>query len=49
MTGFEAQITFVRVRELARSARFYEETLGLKLALDQTACRIYRTAPGGAA
>lgn len=35
-------ITFLRVRDLAASAAFYEGALGLVLALDQGACRIYR-------
>lgn len=35
-------ITFLRVRDLAASAAFYEGALGLPLALDQGACRIYR-------
>lgn len=38
----DAQITFVYSRDLARSARFYEEILGFELAVDQGACRIYR-------
>ncbi len=38
----DAQITFVYTRDLMRSARFYEEVLGLKLALNQGSCRIYR-------
>ena len=42
MKQFDAQITFCRVRDLAVSARFYEDKLGLKLALDQGTCRIYR-------
>lgn len=37
-----SQITFVYARDLARSAQFYEDVLGLPLALDQGACRIYR-------
>ena len=39
---FEEQISFVFVTDLERSHRFYEETLGLPLALDQGMCRIYR-------
>ena len=39
---FDAQITFVYVAELARSASFYGETLGLELVRDQGACLIYR-------
>ncbi|NWG15208.1 MAG: VOC family protein [Chloroflexi bacterium] len=36
------QITFLYTADLARTARFYEDILGLPLALDQGACRIYR-------
>ncbi|HJL03870.1 MAG TPA: VOC family protein [Polyangiaceae bacterium LLY-WYZ-15_(1-7)] len=35
-------VTFCGVADLARTARFYEEQLGLPLALDQGSCRIYR-------
>lgn len=38
----DAQITFVYTSDLARSACFYEDVLGLKLAADQGSCRIYR-------
>ena len=38
----EAQITFLRVSDLSVTARFYERVMGLKLALDQGSCRIYR-------
>ncbi|MFP4343242.1 MAG: VOC family protein [Anaerolineales bacterium] len=40
------QITFFYTRNLAATARFYEERVGLPLALDQGGCRIYRTAGG---
>ena len=40
------QITFIYCRDLARSTRFYRETLGLPLALDQGDCRIFRVAEG---
>jgi catechol 2,3-dioxygenase-like lactoylglutathione lyase family enzyme len=43
---FDAQITFCYTPDLAATARFYEDALGLPLALDQGACRIYRVAPG---
>ncbi|MBU0495595.1 MAG: VOC family protein [Chloroflexi bacterium] len=43
----DQQITFLYTRDLARSARFYEEVLGLPLALDQGGCRIYRVSAGG--
>ncbi len=39
---FEEQISFVFVSDLERSHRFYVETLGLRPALDQGMCRIYR-------
>lgn len=38
----DSQITFLYTADLARAASFYEEALGLKLALDQGSCRIYR-------
>lgn len=41
----DQQITFLYTPDLANTALFYEETIGLKLVLDQGACRIYRTAP----
>jgi catechol 2,3-dioxygenase-like lactoylglutathione lyase family enzyme len=44
---FDAQITFCHTDRLEVTARFYEQTLGLPLALDQGACRIYRVADGG--
>ncbi len=44
----DAQITFLYTRDLARSAKFYEEVLGLGLALDQGSCRIYHAAGGAA-
>ena len=40
--GFDAQVTFLFVADLARSAAFYGEVLGLELARDQGACLIYR-------
>lgn len=36
------QITFIYTTDIASSAEFYEEKLGLPLALDQGGCRIYR-------
>ena len=41
---FDAQITFLHVADLARSARFYGGSLGLELVRDQGACLIYRAA-----
>jgi catechol 2,3-dioxygenase-like lactoylglutathione lyase family enzyme len=43
---FDQQVTFVYTRDLEAATRFYEGALGLRLALDQGACRIYHTAPG---
>jgi catechol 2,3-dioxygenase-like lactoylglutathione lyase family enzyme len=47
VADFDAQITFCYTADLARTARFYEEVLGLPLALDQGTCRIYEVAGGG--
>ncbi|MCP3939772.1 MAG: VOC family protein [Actinomycetia bacterium] len=41
---FDAQVTFVYVGDLARSAAFYGDLLGLELVRDQGACLIYRAA-----
>jgi catechol 2,3-dioxygenase-like lactoylglutathione lyase family enzyme len=46
MTMFDAQVTFCYTDDLDGTARFYEEAMGLELALDQGACRIYRVAGG---
>ncbi|MBN1178969.1 MAG: VOC family protein [Anaerolineae bacterium] len=43
----DQQITFLYTRDLAETARFYEDVLGLPLALDQGSCRIYRVSAGG--
>ena len=40
----DQQITFLYTPDLASTARFYEEIMGLELALDQGACRIYHSA-----
>ena len=40
----DAQITFLPVADMRRSAAFYEEALGLPLVVDQGNCRIYRVA-----
>lgn len=42
MHDFTEQITFLSVDDLERSARFYENVLGLVLVEDQGDCRIYR-------
>jgi catechol 2,3-dioxygenase-like lactoylglutathione lyase family enzyme len=39
--SIDQQITFLYTRDLQTTARFYEEVLGLPLALDQGTCRIY--------
>lgn len=39
-------ITFFYYRDLPRAMRFYEEILGLPLAIDQGWCKIYRLCPG---
>jgi catechol 2,3-dioxygenase-like lactoylglutathione lyase family enzyme len=40
--SIDQQITFLHTRDLADTARFYEDVLGLDLVLDQGDCRIYR-------
>lgn len=42
----ELAITFLYYRDLDRAMRFYEEVLGLPLAIDQGWCKIYRICPG---
>lgn len=42
----EQHVTFLYTDRLDATARFYEDVLGLELALDQGACRIYRVCPG---
>jgi catechol 2,3-dioxygenase-like lactoylglutathione lyase family enzyme len=44
---FDQQITFLHTRDLEATAHFYEDVLGLPLALDQGDCRIYRVSEGG--
>lgn len=41
-----AQITFLYTPDLTQTARFYEETMGLRLRLDQGTCRIYGLVQG---
>ena len=43
---FDSQITFLYVADLDRSSAFYGDTLGLELARDQGARRIYRVRDG---
>ena len=44
---FDSQITFLATLDLRVTAEFYEQVLGLELALDQGSCRIYRTGGAG--
>lgn len=37
----DSQITFLYTEDLAKSTPFYEDVLGLQLAVDQGSCRIY--------
>lgn len=43
----DSQITFLYTRDLAQTAHFYEEILGLQLTLDQGTCRIYQVSQDG--
>ena len=43
---WDAQITFCYTTDFESTTRFYEELLGLPLALDQGKCRIYRVNGG---
>ena len=38
----DSQITFLYTHDLGQTARFYEETIGLHLKLDQGTCRVYQ-------
>jgi predicted enzyme related to lactoylglutathione lyase len=40
--GIVLAITFIYVRDLPRAMRFYEDVLGLELAIDQGWSKIYR-------
>ncbi len=40
--AIDQQITFLYTRDLQKTAHFYEDVLGLPLAVDQGDCRIYR-------
>ncbi len=44
--AFDAQITFCYTVDFESTTHFYEELLGLPLALDQGKCRIYRVSDG---
>jgi extradiol dioxygenase family protein len=39
------QVTWVYTNDLPGTARFYAETLGFEMVLDQGLCRIFRAAP----
>ncbi|MEJ8560749.1 VOC family protein [Yoonia sp. GPGPB17] len=39
-------ITFLYYRDLPTAMRFYEDVLGLELAIDQGWCKIYQICPG---
>jgi catechol 2,3-dioxygenase-like lactoylglutathione lyase family enzyme len=47
LNTIQSQITFLGTANLPETAAFYEQVLGLKLALDQGCCRIYATGKGG--
>ena len=40
MSRFDQQVTFLLVSDLEQSTRFYRDTLGLPVVLDQGDCRI---------
>lgn len=46
--AFTQQVTFLYVRDLARSERFYRDMLGLEEVLNQGLARIYRVGQGNA-
>ncbi len=43
----QKQITFLYYRDLPAAMRFYEEVMGLPLAIDQSWSKIYRITEGG--
>ena len=45
-TANQLAITFLYYRDLPAAMRFYEDVLGLPLAIDQNWCKIYRICPG---
>ncbi len=47
MPALESLIAFLPTRDLEAAHRFWNGLVGLELALDQGACRIYRVADGG--
>ena len=44
---FAQHVTFLYTSDLAETARFYEDMIGLPLVLDQGSCRIYRVSADG--
>ena len=44
--AFDSWITFCYTRDLEATTHFYEEILGLPLALDQGGCRIWKVGDG---
>ena len=46
--SFDQLVTFLYVKDLAASERFYGETLGLELVLNQGLARIYQVGRGNA-
>ncbi|MBN2472484.1 MAG: VOC family protein [Anaerolineae bacterium] len=45
--SFAQFVTFLYTPDLALTARFYEDVIGLELVRDQGDCRIYRVSGGG--
>ena len=43
----DSQITFLYTHDLAQTAHFYEDIMGLQLKLDQGTCRIYQVSHDG--
>jgi catechol 2,3-dioxygenase-like lactoylglutathione lyase family enzyme len=44
--SIDQQITFLYTHDLSKTARFYENVLGLPLKLDQGTCKIYTVTAG---
>ncbi len=44
LPAIDQQVTFLYVKDLEKSARFYAEAIGLEVVLDQGGCRIFRVA-----
>lgn len=47
MSDFGSVVTFIYTDDMTEARRLWEQTLGLPCVIEQTACRIYRVAPGG--